>query len=327
MKKQIVNLLSRLPFINSYFSGLATIFMLHRVHPFEDNKLLPNENMKVSPKFLEKFIVKLKSKGYEFISLDRLYEILKNGEKVEKQIIFTLDDGYEDNYEIAYPIFKKYNVPFAVYITTSFPEKKAILWWYILEDLIIENSEIVLFDDSKYICKTEEEKIDTFLKIREIIISFKQENFLEKLNELFVNYKIDWFLKCDELAMSWDEIKKLSEDEIVTIAGHTKNHYALNRLIKDGVIKEIVEANELIESKINKKIEHFAYPFGSRNEIGQREFDIIKSLNFKTVTTTRKGNIYYKHVNYLECLPRIMLTEDFKIENIGRMRRRKLVTI
>ena len=125
-------------------------------YPFEDNKLLPNENMKVSPLFLEKFIIELKSKGYEFISLDRLYEILKNGEKVEKQIVFTLDDGYEDNYKIAYPIFKKYNVPFAVYITTSFPEKKAILWWYILEDLIIENSEIILFDGLKYICKTEE---------------------------------------------------------------------------------------------------------------------------------------------------------------------------
>ncbi len=327
MKKQIINSLSRLPFINSYFSGLATIFMLHRVHPFEDNKLLPNENMKVSPEFLEKFIVELKSKGYEFISLDRLYEILKNGEKVEKQIIFTLDDGYKDNYEIAYPIFKKYNIPFTVYITTSFPEKTAILWWHGLEDIIIENSEIILFDDSKYICKTEEEKIDTFLKIREIIISFKQEDFLEKLNELFVSYKIDWFLKYDELAMSWNEIKKLSEDEIVTIAGHTKNHYALNKLIKEDIIKEIVEANELIESKINKKIEHFAYPFGSSNEIEQREFDIVKSLGFKTVTTTRNGNIYPEHINYLECLPRFMLTEDYKIDNIGRIRRKKLVTI
>ena len=35
---------------------IGTAFMLHRVAPFENERLQPNENMKVSPEFLEKFI-------------------------------------------------------------------------------------------------------------------------------------------------------------------------------------------------------------------------------------------------------------------------------
>ena len=93
------------------------------------------------------------------------------------------------------------------------------------------------------------------------------------------------------------------------------------------VKSEIIEANKLIEQKTGKKIEHFAYPFGSKNEIGQREFDIVKSLGFKATTTTRRGTIYKEHKNYLECLPRIMLTEDFSIKDIGKIRREKVVTI
>jgi len=107
--------------------------------------------MKVSPEFLEEFILKLKAKGYEFISIDRLYEILQNKEKVKKQIVFTLDDGYKDNYKIAYPIFKKYNIPFVNYLTTSFPERNAYLWWYVLEDILIENDEIILGNEQKFI--------------------------------------------------------------------------------------------------------------------------------------------------------------------------------
>ena len=268
----------------------------------------------------------MKEKKYEFISLDRLFQILLNNEKVEKQIVFTLDDGYKDNYEIAYPIFKKHKVPFTVYITTSFPEKSAVLWWYVLEDFLITKNEVTLSNGKSFVCKTKQEKTDAFMKIREIIISFEPNEFLNKLNELFSNYRINWYKYSNELTMNWDEIQNLAKDEIVTIAGHTSNHFALNRLSKDQILKEVLDANQLIESKIDKKINHFSYPFGSRNEIGNREFEIIKSLNFKTVTTTREGNVYHAHSNYRECIPRRMLSENFKINDIGKIRKRRVLT-
>jgi peptidoglycan/xylan/chitin deacetylase (PgdA/CDA1 family) len=321
-----MNFFSKIKVLNRYYSGIGTILMLHRVSPFEKDKLFPNENMKISPEFLEKIILELKDKKYEIISLDRLFQILQNNEKVEKQIVFTLDDGYKDNYEIAYPIFKKHNVPFTIYITTSFPQKSTVLWWYVLEDFLIAKSEVTLSNGEIYICRTKQEKTDAFMKIREIIVSFEPKAFLIKLNELFSNYSINWYKYSDDLTMKWEDIQNMSQDEIVTIAGHTSNHFALNRLSKDEILKEVLEANQLIESKIHKKINHFSYPFGSRNEIGTREFEIIKSLNFKTVTTTREGNIYPTHRGFMECMPRVMLVENFDIQELGNIRRKKVIT-
>ena len=327
MKDAILRLLSGNNLINRYFSGIGTVFMLHRVHPFETDKLSPNENLKVSPLFLENFIIELKSKGFSFINLDRLHEILTNKIKAEKQILFTLDDGYKDNYEIAYPIFKKHNIPFTIYVTTSFPEKTAILWWYILEDLIIENSEIVLSDGSKYRCETKQNKISSFKEIRKRIISFEQTYFIENLSALFSNYKINWCIKGAELAMSWEQIRELSKDPLVTIGGHTKNHFALNKLSQYNITDEIEAGNRLIEDYTGKKIMHFAYPFGSKNEIGRKEMDIVKDLGFKTSTTTRYGNIYREHCNNLECLPRNMLTDKYLVSEISKARRNRIVTL
>lgn len=331
MKENIKKLLLNNDLINQYYSGIGTILMLHRVYPFEDDKLPPNENLKVSPQFLEKFIIELKSKRYEFISLDRLHEILVNRVKVNKQIIFTLDDGYKDNYEIAYPIFKKHNVPFTIYVTTSFINRTSSLWWYVLEDLIVSNNEITISDGSSYSCKTENEKVETFIAIKDQIknmfISSEQKEFAGKLEEMFSYYKheIDWFGKCDELIMSWDNIQKISKDPLVTIGGHTKNHYALNKLSPDKIVDEIIGANSIIENKIGRKIEHFAYPFGSMTEIGRKECDIVKSLGYKTCTITRSGNIFPEHRNYLECLPRVMFTENFNIKDVGIVKRNKVV--
>ncbi len=327
MRRQLIDFLSNIPFVNNYFSGIATIFMLHRVAPFEKGGLFPNENMKVSPEFLEGFILELRGNGYEFISLDELYDILQNQDDVSKKILFTLDDGYKDNYEIAYPIFKKYNVPFAVYVTTSFPKKSALLWWYQLEDLIIGNDELVVGEKS-FICKSYEEKNKVFLDVRDKILNLNQRFLLKELNVLFENYKIDWLSKNRELCMSWKDIVELSRDKLCTIAGHTKSHYVFNKLERDEIEREVIDANKEIEKEIGKRIEHFAYPFGSANEVGKDESEIVKELNFKTVTTARSGNIYLNHKQFTNCcLPRVMLSNSFRLESIGRIRKKRVVAL
>ncbi len=47
---------------------------------------------------------------------------------------FTLDDGYKDNREFAFPVFKKFNVPFTIYVPTDFAEGRGDLWWLTLEE-------------------------------------------------------------------------------------------------------------------------------------------------------------------------------------------------
>jgi peptidoglycan/xylan/chitin deacetylase (PgdA/CDA1 family) len=331
IKKYIIDHLSKIEFVNRYYSGIGTILMLHRVAPFEKDRLSPNENMKVSPEFLETLIELSRRKGYTFISLDELYEILKKRKKASKLLVLTFDDGYKDNYEIAYPLLKSKNAPFTIYITTSFLNRSAILWWYIIEEIILEKDYIELSDGEKYSCKNFREKEITFLKIREKIIKSGNIDIIKTLKKLFSEYDVDWIsinkTICEKLCLSVEDIKKLSQDTFVTIGSHTRNHYPLSRLPKEKVYEEITAANKELEQLIHKKIEHFAYPFGSHIEAGEREFNVVKEMGFKTATTTRIGTIYYEHVNYLCCLPRIMLVENFKIEDIGRLRRKRVVTL
>jgi peptidoglycan/xylan/chitin deacetylase (PgdA/CDA1 family) len=155
----------------------------------------------------------------------------------------------------------------------------------------------------------------------------EKDNFIVSLERLFEKDDIDWSKKTKELSLSWQQIKEMSKDPLVTIGGHTVNHLALNQLAENEIYDEVIEANRLIEDKINRKIEHFAYPFGSNYEINERECDIVKTLGFKTATTTRKGAIFPEHANHLWCLPRFELNENFNIKEVGKMRKKKIVTV
>ena len=295
-----------------FYSGIGSILMFHRIAK-RDNSLRIEKNRRneVSPEFLELLINYLLTNAYEIVSLDEVYEILASRGKKKKFIAFTFDDGYGDVYSLAYPIFKKYGVPFTVYVSTKYPDKKAVLWWYLLEDLVLKNNAVGFMHDKKshhFDSATAEQKEAAFHSIRTMIIKQGTDALERLLKDIFEPYGMNVFEYSHKLALDWNQLTIMSEDPLVTIGAHTVNHYTLSKLDIEQVEYEINTSREIIESRIGKKVEHFSYPFGSRGEAGKREFDLVKNAGFKTATTTRIGNIFPEHRNHLECLPRIPIS-------------------
>lgn len=294
---------------------LGYIFMLHRVDDFEEGHLWPNEHMKVTPDFLDKSLKEL-SKKYDFISIKDVNERLKSKNK-RKFIVFTSDDGYKDNYTKTLPVFKKYNVPFTIYVTTNFPDKEAILWWYELEDLLLNNTAVELSNGKRFVAETYEQKCDVFLAIREEILKLDQENIVPELNKLFSKYKIDWSGKCNELCMSWDDLKKLKDEPLVTIGGHTKHHYNLKQLAdEEKVSDEVKDGCNLLKEKTGIDVQVFAYPFGSPSEAGEREFKVLSKFGFKNSVIAYGGACNINNCKNKDSLPRIMFKQDFNIKEL-----------
>ena len=297
---------------NKLFGYCGTIFMLHRVQDENSNKLFSNENMKISPKKLDTKINELISNKFSFISIDELYYNLKNNIKSSKCIVFTLDDGYLDNYTNALPIFKKYNIPFTIYVTTSFPENKFVMWWYALEDVILNTNTSIIFKSKKYDCSTLNSKQQSFLEIRNKLVKtrYPNEEFLNNFKTYLDNINLNDY---NNLVMNWDILKDMSKEKLVTIGSHTITHPSFNFLNNDELSFEINQSRFLLEKKLESKINHFAYPFGSKIEVSNRIIKILDSYNFKTCVTTRMNNVYLKHTTKLTGLPRVMLTNDFDI--------------
>ena len=76
--------------------------------------------------------------------------------------------------------------------------------------------------------------------------------------------------------MSWDDIYDLVEGGH-KIGGHTQNHASLSEITDDEVmVAEIIQAGDKLESKINRQVNHFAYPFGGIQYISQKAFSVAQ---------------------------------------------------
>jgi len=289
---------------------LGIVYMLHHICE-KDAKLIPtNEDLKVSPAFLEKIILRYKSLGFDFVSLDQLYEMLRSGETNRRPFVaFTIDDGYLDNYTNALPVFEKYDVPFTIFVATDFIDKKAILWWDCVEELIMTHESVTTSDGKTYPCQTFQQRWNTFRYLRERILNLDQNCLEQGLNDMFARYDIDWYGPIKEKGMTWSQVEELADLPLCTIGGHTVSHPSLKKISPEEAEQEIREGIERIAQFIKQPVRYFAYPYGTPHEIGEREFRIIERLGIQLAFMAHQGCITVDNMKHVTRLPRVYLKE------------------
>lgn len=91
------------------------ILMYHSIGINRRNNLL------VAPAKFNSQIKHLHKAGYQTICFQTLENYWKSGKPLPaKPILLTFDDGYKDNYTIAYPILKKYKFKATIFVITNF---------------------------------------------------------------------------------------------------------------------------------------------------------------------------------------------------------------
>jgi len=111
----------------------------------------------------------------------------------------------------------------------------------------------------KFICSDLRQKEWAYQEIHRLILDSSTSDLNDRVRQVFENYEIDFLKKTSDLALTWEQIRKMSEDPLVEIGAHTISHPALNKLTDSDVLKEIEGSRDKIESEINKKVEHFSW--------------------------------------------------------------------
>ena len=125
-----------------------------------------------------------------------------DGDFSRRFVCLTFDDGYRDTLQWAYPILKDAEVPFAVYVPTSFPDRLGELWWLALEAVIARNDRIGLVIDGrdrKFDCRTVAEKRALYDELYWWLRAARpRRNCASVIRNLAAFYHVDIAAFCDE---------------------------------------------------------------------------------------------------------------------------------
>jgi len=302
--------------LQPFCGGMGAILTFHHVRPPRPEQFQPNRALEVSPSFLDDVITRLHRSGTEIISLDEMYYRLTEGHAWRRFVCLTFDDGYRDNLTWAYPILRKYQAPFAIFIATSFPDGLGDLWWITLEIIIARNDWIVCRIESenrRFDCRDIGGKRKAFDVIYWWLHCLDSDAERHRaVVELAQLHGVEMSAPCRELCLTWNELVQLAADPLVTIGAHTVNHIMLKKADATLARSEMQMSASAIATRLGVRPRHFAYPYGNRAEVGLREFCMAAELGFKTAMTTRPGVLFADHRSHLLALPRIVIDGELQ---------------
>jgi peptidoglycan/xylan/chitin deacetylase (PgdA/CDA1 family) len=273
--------------IMNRYRGSAAIIVFHRVLPSHEiaddltKNAIPIEQFESQMKHLAQY--------YLPIAIDDISADSKNDDRLP--VVVTFDDGYKDNLTHALPILKKYQIPATIYITTKFPEGDGSMWWYELYDLCLKKDAISFKRGDEFhewLLKTKKDRDMCYADIHAILLSSNYSSQNEIMNQIRDGIKPASY---GEICLTWEEIKLLDEEPLITIGAHTHSHPVLAQLTLDDAFSEMLISKQLLEKHLKHKVEHLSYPFGNTEHAGEREYTLAKEIGCKTAVTTISGSI------------------------------------
>jgi peptidoglycan/xylan/chitin deacetylase (PgdA/CDA1 family) len=296
--------------------GRGVIFTLHHVRPDRGDGFSPNAHLSVTPEFLDTAIATVLALGLKPLDLADLPARLADPDDATRYVCFTLDDGLRDNLVHAAPVFRKWTMPYTIFVTPGFVDRTRSMWWETAEELLRQR-DIVTIDfgmgATPLRCASPAEKALAFAQISRFVKSADEDLAVKALDQCAVHSGVDPFALVDREIASETELKQLAAtDPLARLGAHTLTHPNLARVDEARLRRELARSAEIVAGYSGRPVTTLAYPYGGPDEVSSRELRVAAELGFSLAVTTRPGILQPQMVSALHGLPRVSLNGHFQ---------------
>lgn len=218
------------------------------------------------------------SEHYRVVPLSALARYLTSGEPVPPGLaVITIDDGYRDCYDIAFPILRERGLPATAFVVTDFVDQTTWLWTdkvrYLtasasgsLLEATIEDHSLRIALDGQYSRLKGAERVNTQLKL---ISDEAKEDAISEISAR-LGVQIPNAPPPQYLPLTWEQVREM-DSSVVEIGSHTVTHPILTRISVEKLRYELRESRMRLEGVLGHKVELLGYPNGDHNAAVQYE--------------------------------------------------------
>ncbi len=221
----------------------------------------------------------------------------------------TFDDGWLDNYQVAFPILKKYRLPATIFLPVSMIGTHQWFWFEAIWDLA---HQAITFGKQKEFIRhfslitscwkaetlTEQNLLELIRCLKELEASSMGKIMQDAFEDLDVR------LPTKRILFNWKEAAEMGSNGI-TFGPHGLHHRILPTLTYKEKREEITESLRILLEKGIPVVKTFCYPNGDWDD---ECLIILSKFGYLGAVTTRLGNIKSQTSPFL--LNRIGIHED-----------------
>jgi peptidoglycan/xylan/chitin deacetylase (PgdA/CDA1 family) len=217
---------------------------------------------------------------------------------LDGMVALTFDDGLRSNVEVAYPILRKLGMPGALFICPGLIEERRWLWTH---EMRCRLRWLEPQDKQELARKLGAPAgVDAFVEwMKQLAIGARLtvETTVRDATPEFVR---SWADHAEYDLADWAELRAL-DPGLITFGCHTYSHPILPSMEGEDLAREIAESRRLMEKRLGRPVEFFAYPNSDHNALVR---DLVR-LNYRAAVSCGKRII--EHGSELHLLPRLDL--------------------
>jgi len=275
------------PYIKRRRAESIQVLLYHRVND-ENDSVFPAVPTEVFGRQMEYV-----AENYRICALQELVESLKADDVPENALSITFDDGYRDNYENAFPILKRLDMPATIFLATGAIDSGRMLWhdrvFAALRETRATALENFAGNGSTYPLNTPAEKQRALSRLLKFFWSLEDGDRSQWVEKLVQQLGIEAPSDCDGLMLNWDEIRAMSQHRI-GFGAHTVTHPILSKIPAKQLKQEIRDSKDIIEINLKLPVKHFAYPVGRREDFTGAVKKELRDTGFECAVTTVSGS-------------------------------------
>ena len=200
-------------------------------------------------------------------------------------VMVTFDDGYRDNYSVAFPILKSRGVSATFFISTGFVDRPQVPWWDELA-WMMRTTSVELLPANEWlptvIVLGQQDRVKAFGRFLAVYKSLDV-----RLTDPYLNFLADALGtgRCpaslaNDLWMTWDMLREMKASGM-TFGGHTVTHPILANQTADQQDWEVGECQRRLVEELGGTIDAFSYPNGKPESFDEFTRAALRAYGFR----------------------------------------------
>jgi peptidoglycan/xylan/chitin deacetylase (PgdA/CDA1 family) len=272
-------LLSQLPARDSLL-----VLNYHRIGNPDDDLFDPGVFSATADQFNEQ--VSYLKNHVSLVTLDEALAFIEGTNKEKNRrcrVLITFDDGYLDNYEIAYPVLSAQGAQGVFFLATSMVGSCEAPWW----------------DHIAYLVKTARRRRFQLRYPMDLTVNLDEKGLAESLRAILRHYKLpensdparfireleeeskgEALPRTQRRFLNWDEAREMSKGGMA-MGSHTHSHTVLSQLSTDQQREELTKSRTILKEQLGVEVDVLAYPVGGKTSFTYETQTLAREAGFR----------------------------------------------
>ncbi|MDX1824610.1 MAG: polysaccharide deacetylase family protein, partial [Thiohalomonadales bacterium] len=232
--------------------------------------------------------------------LQLVQRVFESGEVPRNAIVITVDDGYRDFHDVAWPILKEFNVPATLFVTTGFVSGDLWLWpdqvtWLFSQAPELDTT-IAVGDFELSTSSVHANRRATWQSLVGYLLSIPDKDKHRAIQQLADSWSLSLPNEApdDYAACSWEHLRDM-EAAGIEIGGHTVTHPSLGCVDESQARQEIQGCLDMLNKQLGARDRTFCYPNGEPSDFSIALKGVVQSVGFSAAVAAFADSLGLTH--------------------------------